>query len=59
MNEELNLNKLKRIHGLPIVSNGMTSNRINVDNIRLNDVSKWHMSHKPYQCDYSSELIRR
>lgn len=53
--------KIKIKQSTPNWQEGYTSRKLdfNIKNLVLTQTSKWHMKHKPYQCDYDRELIRR
>lgn len=53
--------KIKIKQATPNWQEGYISRKLdfNIKNLVLTQTSKWHMKHKPYQCDYDRELIRR
>lgn len=50
------------LHGLPVCDGGYISGRAipwNPRYVTCNEITKWHGKHKPYACDFPSELIKR
>lgn len=44
---------------LPICDGGYVTDYINIRKMTNKDITTWHGKHKPYTCDFPSELIKK